>query len=105
MKIMLTIDVGYKLGTAVDEGTAVIHKLCKDNHVLGELFYFIQDKLQVRVQGLLKSDPIYRDFRAGDVRHSQADISKAEKLLGFQPTHVIDQGLEEAMDWYVKDLT
>jgi len=71
---------------------------------LTELFNFIQDKLIARVPNLQESKPTYRDFRAGDVRHSQADISKAENLLGYQPTHSIDQGLEEAMDWYVNDL-
>ncbi len=45
--------------------------------------------------------PVYRDFRAGDVRHSQADISKAQNLLGYAPTHTILQGLEVAMPWYV----
>jgi UDP-N-acetylglucosamine 4-epimerase len=48
--------------------------------------------------------PVYLDFRAGDVRHSQADISKAQKLLGYAPTHTISQGLEVAMPWYVKFL-
>jgi UDP-N-acetylglucosamine 4-epimerase len=48
--------------------------------------------------------PVYRDFRAGDVRHSQADISKAQKLLGYAPTHTISQGLKVAMPWYVKFL-
>ncbi len=71
---------------------------------LNELFHFIRDKLKVRVSGLQETSPVYRDFRAGDVRHSQADISKAQNLLGYQPTHVIDEGLEEAMDWYVNDL-
>ena len=72
---------------------------------LNELFNFIQDKLMARVPELKPTKPVYRDFRAGDVRHSQADISKAQKLLGYEPTHVIDEGLEEAMDWYVQDLT
>lgn len=48
--------------------------------------------------------PVYRDFRAGDVRHSQADISKAHKQLGYVPTHTILQGLEVAMPWYVQFL-
>jgi UDP-N-acetylglucosamine 4-epimerase len=39
------------------------------------------------------------------VRHSQADISKAETLLGFAPTHRIAEGLKQAMDWYVHSLT
>lgn len=49
--------------------------------------------------------PVYRDFRAGDVRHSQADISKSEQLLGYRPTHTIQQGLAEAIDWYVASLS
>ncbi len=71
---------------------------------LNELFHFLQDKLKVRVANLKETELVYRDFRAGDVRHSQADISKAQNLLGYEPTHVIDAGLEEAMDWYVNDL-
>ncbi|NQW84973.1 MAG: hypothetical protein HQ450_13600 [Alcaligenaceae bacterium] len=47
-------------------------------------------------------EPSYREFRAGDVRHSQADISKAQRLLGYQPTHTIAQGLQAAMPWYLE---
>ena len=46
--------------------------------------------------------PSYRDFRAGDVRHSQADISKAHRLLGYVPSHTIIQGLQAAMPWYLE---
>lgn len=49
--------------------------------------------------------PIYRDFRGGDVRHSQADISKAATLLGYQPTHHVGEGLKVAMEWYVRHVT
>ncbi len=44
---------------------------------------------------------MHRDFRAGDVRHSQADIGKAERLLGYRPTHTIGQGIAAAMPWYI----
>jgi UDP-N-acetylglucosamine 4-epimerase len=44
--------------------------------------------------------PIYRPFRGGDVRHSQADISKAAGLLGYAPRYDVDLGLDEALDWY-----
>lgn len=71
---------------------------------LTELFYMIQSKLSARIDTIVNNEPVYRDFRAGDVRHSLADISKAQNLLGYSPTHVIDEGLEEAMDWYVNDL-
>lgn len=43
----------------------------------------------------------YREFRAGDVRHSQADIGKAARLLGYAPTHDLDAGLSAAMPWYL----
>ena len=48
--------------------------------------------------------PVYRDFRAGDVRHSQADISKAQAKLGYTPSHRIYDGIGQAMPWYVKTL-
>jgi UDP-N-acetylglucosamine 4-epimerase len=53
---------------------------------------------------LINHKPNYVDFREGDVRHSQADISKAKGMLGFEPTHRIDQGLEQAMNWYLSHL-
>lgn len=75
-----------------------------DRTTLNSLFDSIQDKLLARVESLDKVGANYRDFRPGDVRHSQADISKAAKLIGYQPAHKIDDGLEEAMDWYVRFL-
>ena len=47
----------------------------------------------------------YRDFRAGDVRHSQADITKIKTLLGYAPDFSIAQGIEKAMPWYVQNET
>jgi UDP-N-acetylglucosamine 4-epimerase len=48
------------------------------------------------------SSPIYRAFREGDVRHSLADIRKAQRLLGYYPTHRVEQGIEVAMPWYIQ---
>ena len=50
-------------------------------------------------------DATYRDFRDGDVKHSLADISKARSMIGYDPTHSVSQGLEEAMAWYVASLS
>jgi UDP-N-acetylglucosamine/UDP-N-acetylgalactosamine 4-epimerase len=72
---------------------------------LNELFEFQRALLVDRFPHLRDYKPRYEPFRAGDVRHSQADISKAQSLLGYEPTHRIDQGLKEAMDWYVRDLS
>ena len=50
-------------------------------------------------------DVVHGYFRAGDVRHSQADISKAQRLLGYVPQYTIAQGLAQAMPWYVQFLS
>lgn len=67
---------------------------------LNQLFETIQEALRVDSPNLPKQKPIYRDFRPGDVRHSLADVSKAERLLGYSATHSIGQGLNLAMKWY-----
>jgi UDP-N-acetylglucosamine 4-epimerase len=70
---------------------------------LNQLLEMLRSRLQPQFPHLSVAKPEYRDFRAGDVRHSQADISKISRLLGYQPTHSIEQGLDEALAWYVKD--
>ena len=75
-----------------------------DRTSLNELFEAIRSTLEPRFPHLKGFQPSYRDFRAGDVRHSMADISKAKKLLGYEPSHRIAEGLVEAMDWYIADL-
>lgn len=70
---------------------------------LNELFQYLAKALGNNgVQ--YDKQPVYGDFRAGDVRHSQADISKAKKLLGYEPMHNIVQGIEVAMPWYTQFL-
>jgi len=49
-------------------------------------------------------DPVYQDFRAGDVRHSQADISKIQTGLGYNPQFDIIQGIQKAMPWYISNI-
>jgi UDP-N-acetylglucosamine 4-epimerase len=75
-----------------------------DRTTLNELCEHIRRLLAVRFPHLEHFKPTYRDFRAGDVRHSLADISKAQGLLGYAPTHRLGEGLAEAMAWYVGDL-
>jgi len=48
--------------------------------------------------------PLYGDFRAGDVLHSQADIGKARARLGYDPSHRVGEGLHESMAWYAGHL-
>ena len=71
-----------------------------DRTTLNILFALLRDNLAAH--GVSAStQPVYRDFRAGDVRHSQADIGKAQRLLGYAPTHRLAEGVAEAMPWYV----
>jgi len=66
---------------------------------LNTLFQLIRDSLSER--GVSPhTQPVYREFRHGDVRHSQADISKAKRLLGYAPSHTLRLGIPEAMQWY-----
>lgn len=72
-----------------------------DRTTLNGLFNAI--KAALNENGVIYTkEPIYRDFRAGDVRHSQADVSKIKNLLGYEPQFVISRGIESAMPWYIK---
>ena len=68
---------------------------------LNELFTALHGLLGERVPGHVPASAIYQDFRPGDVRFSRADISKAKRLLGYQPTCRVDEGLARAVDWYL----
>ena len=72
---------------------------------LNQLLAMQCNLLRQRFPHVATFKPTYQDFRVGDVRHSQADIGKAQTLLGYAPTYRISDGLKEAMDWYVQDLT
>ncbi len=88
-----------------NEATDQVYNVAlNDRTSLNKLYQMIEDRLIQRTQGLEKKEPIYRDFRAGDVRHSQANIDKAQTLLDYQPKYMIEQGMDEAMDWYVTSL-
>ncbi len=71
---------------------------------LDELFEVIRSKLLPDCPYLQNFRPQYKAFRAGDILHSQADISKAKALLGYEPTHTLAQGLDAALDWYKRNL-
>ena len=71
---------------------------------LNQLYKMMHALLLDKFPHLQSHRPEYANFRDGDVRHSQADITKARNLLGFEPTHAINEGLESAMNWYVTDL-
>lgn len=74
-----------------------------DRTTLNELYFSIRNALNIN--GILFSkDPIYRDFRAGDVRHSQADISKAKDKLHYSDQVDIDEGIIRTIKWYINNI-
>ncbi|MFT7005000.1 MAG: UDP-N-acetylglucosamine 4-epimerase [Sulfurimonas sp.] len=71
---------------------------------LNNLYQAIAKELKENLPYLEIKEPIYRDFRAGDIRHSNANIDKAKKLLGYKPTHTLEDGLKESIQWYINDI-
>lgn len=86
-----------------EEATNQVYNVAlNDRTSLTKLHQMIEERLIERVEGLEKKKPIYREFRSGDVRHSQASIDKAQKLLGYHPKFRISEGMDQAIDWYIK---
>lgn len=100
-----TVQANILAATTQDEDATnqVYNVAVGDRTTLNELFNAIKSALGYN--GITyKQEPTYRDFRPGDVRHSQADVSKAKSLLGYEPKFNISQGIDEAMAWYVNSI-
>ena len=72
-----------------------------DQTTLNNLFSMIHNNIENSIGETIKINPIYKDFRAGDIRHSRADISKAKKLLNYSPSHNVEKGIKETVNWYI----
>lgn len=90
--------------TATDKAKNEVYNVAVGGRTtLNTLFDALKDSLSDN--GVTYSqDAVYRDFRAGDVRHSQADITKIQNALGYAPQFDIIQGITKAMPWYVQCL-
>ena len=89
--------------TNPDAKNQVYNVAVGDRTTLNQLFEAIQ--IALKDNGInYTQTPTYREFREGDVRHSQADVTKAKTLLGYEPDFVIKEGIAEAMPWYKKFL-
>ncbi|MCU0455715.1 MAG: SDR family oxidoreductase [Bacteroidales bacterium] len=71
---------------------------------LSELFRLIRDYAGRFDSEILKIEPLYGPSRPGDIPHSQASIDKARNLLGYAPSHTVNEGLEQAVEWFWKNL-
>ncbi|MDT0603793.1 NAD-dependent epimerase/dehydratase family protein [Thalassotalea castellviae] len=99
-----TVQMNILAATAQDDAKAHVYNVAVgDRTTLNDLFSSIKSAL-IASDVNVEQDAEYRDFRAGDVRHSQADVSKAIKNLGYSPSHRIQDGISEAMPWYLKNV-
>ncbi len=89
-----------------DEATNQVYNVAfGERTTLNELYQFIKDRVIASNDSAKEAKPEYRDFRAGDVRHSLADISKASSLIGYTPEFSVETGLDKAAKWYLKNLS
>ncbi|MDO8651334.1 MAG: NAD-dependent epimerase/dehydratase family protein [Undibacterium sp.] len=85
-------------------GNQIYNVALNDTTSLNQLYKMMSALLKEAFPHVETHQPTYENFRNGDIRHSQADITKARVLLNFEPTHRVDEGLHEAMEWYKKNL-
>lgn len=99
-----TVQMNILAATASDEAKDEVYNVAVgDRTTLNDLYKAIELALKdCNINTSRK--PIYRDFRTGDVRHSQADISKATQLLGYKASHNIVTGIAKSVSWYLNDI-
>lgn len=96
-----TVQMNILAATAPDDAKDQVYNVAVgDRTTLNDLFSAIKTAL-IKNDLDVQTEAIYREFREGDVRHSQADITKAKNSLGYQPQFVISEGIDKAMPWYV----
>ena len=99
-----TVQMNILAATASDDAKDNVYNVAVgDRTTLNDLYKSIQAALK-ECDIEANQAPIYREFRAGDVRHSQADVTKAIKNLGYVPEYKILQGISKAMPWYKRFL-
>ena len=90
--------------TASDDAKNQVYNVAVGHRTsLNDLFFAIRTALE-NSDLKINLNPLYRDFRQGDVRHSQADISKSVNYLSYKPEYDVFQGIEQAMPWYIRFL-
>jgi len=101
-----TVQMNLLAATTDNDGATdqVYNVALNDRTSLNKLYQMIEERLIQRTEGLEKKEPVYRDFRAGDVRHSQANIDKAQALLNYQPKYMISEGMDETINWYIDSI-
>lgn len=69
-----------------------------------DIYYGLVDALDITNPDGSRLEPNFGPDRAGDIKHSNADISKAKEMLGYDPQWSFDRGIKEAIEWYRENL-
>lgn len=99
------VQANLRAATARDETLSgeVFNVAVGERTTLNGLFRHLRSLIGKRHPFVLDVEATYEAFRQGDVRHSLADISKARSMLGYEPSHDLVAGLEEALPWYLTE--
>jgi UDP-N-acetylglucosamine 4-epimerase len=98
------VQANLRAGSAPAEATGTVYNIAYgDRTTLNELYASIVQNLEAERPGLSLPEAEYGPFRAGDVRHSLANIDHARERLGYAPTHSAQEGLREATAWYLAE--
>jgi len=81
----------------------VYNVACGESTSLLHMFEIIRDTMGASDRSILDVKPVFGPEREGDIRHSLASVSKAEKLLGYKPAVGIDNGLPATVKWFMKN--
>lgn len=98
-----TIQANILAATAKQEAKNQVYNIALNHRTtLNQLFDYIKQALEAQSGRVYQHAPIYQSERAGDVRHSQADISKAQRYLGYAPRVQVQEGITKTMGWYLR---
>lgn len=104
IKNVIQINLLAALSSQPSALNRVYNVACHANTTLSQLYKIIDQVLHQKVPSLPETTIKYREFRAGDIRHSLADISLAHELLGYKPQFDVEHGLRDTLDWYIRYL-
>jgi UDP-N-acetylglucosamine 4-epimerase len=90
--------------TNISAVNQVYNIACGTSTTLNELHQTLVRNIAKHHHQTIESKPNYQDFRNGDVLHSLADITKAKKLLAYNPLFSAEEGLENTVNWFIKNL-
>jgi UDP-N-acetylglucosamine 4-epimerase len=83
--------------TSISTRHVVLNVACQEHTTLNQLFNVLRDALRERYPHLERVKPTYKPFRSGDVRRSLASIAKAQKVIGYEPTHSFAEGIRDTV--------